>query len=239
MACKNISCNLVFLVEVKIGISYPLRRMKPTETGKDKVKKICEVLRRETLEPAQKESYELLQKSREEAEAIVVSARKEAEVLRAEARKEIERKKAVFDASIKQACQQAVESLKAAIVEQMFNPKLSEWLAKPLHEPQTLAKLIEALVAGIEKSGIEGDVSAYVAAAVPAREVSALLAPKVLERLREKGVLAGGFAGGVEVKLHKQNITLDMSESAVRELVAGYVRKDFRTMLFGDKLSEK
>jgi V/A-type H+-transporting ATPase subunit E len=211
--------------------------MKPTETGKDKVKKICEVLRKETLEPAQKEAYELLQKSREEAEAIIAAARKEAEVVRAEARKDIERKKAVFDASLKQASQQAVESLKQAVMDKLFNPMLAEWLSKPLHEPQTLAKLIETIISAIEKQGVEGDVSAYVAAAVPAREVSALLAPKILERLREKGVLAGGFAGGVEIKLHKSNITLDMSENAMKELIANYVRKDFRAMLFGDMQS--
>jgi V/A-type H+-transporting ATPase subunit E len=208
--------------------------MKPTETGKDKVKKICEVLRKETLEPAQKEAFELLQKSREEAEAIIAAARKEAEVLRAEARKEIERKKAVFDASLKQASQQAIESLKQVIMDKLFNPMLAEWLSKPLQETKTLAKLIETIVAAIEKQGIEGDISAYVATSVPAREVSSLLAPKVLERLREKGVLAGGFAGGVEIKMHKANITLDMSENAMRELVASYVRKDFRSMLFGD-----
>jgi V/A-type H+-transporting ATPase subunit E len=122
-------------------------------------------------------------------------------------------------------------------MEKLFNPVLAEWLSKPLHEPKILAKLIETILTAIEKQGIEGDISAFVAAEVSAREVSSLLAPKVLERLREKGVLAGGFVGGVEIKLHKNNITLDMSENAIRELIASYVRKDFRAMLFGDMLS--
>jgi V/A-type H+-transporting ATPase subunit E len=211
--------------------------MKPTETGKDKVKKICEVLRKETLEPAQKEAYELLKKTREEAEGIVAAARKEAENLRTDARKEIERKKAVFDASLKQAGQQAIESLKQAIMERLFNPVLNELISKQLNESKTLAKLIDTIIEAIEKQGLEGDISAFIAAAIPVREVNALLVPKVLERLREKGVLAGGFAGGVEIKLHKTNITLDMSENAVRDLISTFVRKDFREVLFGESPS--
>lgn len=211
--------------------------MKPTETGKDKVKKICEVLRKETLEPAQKEAYELLKKSREEAEGLIAAARKEAEALRTDARKEIDRKKAVFDASLKQAGQQAVESLKQTIMQRLFNPILGELVSKPLLEPKILAKLIDTIIEAIEKQGLEGDISAFVAAAIPVREVAALLAQKVLERLREKGVLAGGFAGGVEIKLHKTNITLDMSEQAVRDLLSNFVRKDFREVLFGESAS--
>lgn len=211
--------------------------MKPTETGKDKVKKICEVLRKETLEPAQKEAYELLKKTREEAEGMMAAARKEAETLRDDARKEIERKKAVFDASLKQAGQQAIELLKQAIMQRLFNPILGELVSKPLHEPKILAKLINTIIEAVEKQGIEGDISAFVAASIPVREVNASIAPKVLERLREKGVLAGGFAGGVEIKLHKANITLDMSENAVRDLLSNLIRKDFRELLFGESAS--
>ncbi|MBS3903362.1 MAG: hypothetical protein KGZ30_03270 [Anaplasmataceae bacterium] len=207
--------------------------MKPTETGKDKVKKICEVLRRETLEPAEQEAYELLRRAREEAESILSGARTEAEELRAEARQEIKKKKAVFDASLKQACQQTVEALRQTIIEKLFNPELSKMLIEPLQEKKVIARLIEALVTALDKEGVDGDMTAYVASAVPAREINDLLVPKVLQKLREKGVLVGTFTAGVEIKLDKENITLDLTENALKELVSSYSRKDFREMLFG------
>lgn len=207
--------------------------MKATETGKDKVKKICEVLRKETLEPAEREAYELLNKTRQEAETILAAARKEAEDVRADARKEIERKKAVFDVSLKQACQQTMETLRQTIVDKLFNPELTRLLAEPLQDAKIIARLIDAVVAAIEKEGTQGDLSVFVATAVPASEINKLIAPKVLQRLREKGVMVGTFTGGVEIKLEKDNITLDISENALKELVANYTRKDFRALLFG------
>ncbi len=207
--------------------------MKATETGKDKVKKICEVLRRETLEPAEQEAYELLQRARLEAEAILAEARRNAEEVRAEARQEIERKKAVFEASLKQACQQTIETLRQTIIDKLFNPELSRLLSQSLQEGKVVARLIEVIIEALEKQGIDGDITAYVASAVPARDINALLAPKVIQRLREKGVLVGSLSGGVEIKLGKENITLDLSENALKEMVASYARKDFRVMLFG------
>jgi V/A-type H+/Na+-transporting ATPase subunit E len=207
--------------------------MKATETGKDKVKKICEVLRKETLEPAERESAELMNRARQEAEAIIHKARKEAEELRADARKEIERKKAVFEASLKQACQQTLEALRQTIMEKLFQQEVGKFVSQSLQEPKVAARLIEAVINAIEKEGIESELSAYIAASVPADEVNRLIAPKVLQRLREKGVLVGTFAGGVEIKLDKENLTLDLSEEALKELVVNYTRKDFRSVLFG------
>ncbi len=208
--------------------------MKATDTGKDKVKKICEVLRKETIEPAERESAELLGRTRHEAEAMIQKARQEAEELRAEARKDIERKKAVFEASLKQACQQTLEALRQTIIEKLFNPEIGRLLSQPLQEAKTVARLIEALIAALEKEGVESDLTAYIAASVPPNEVNALIAPKILQRLREKGVLVGTFTGGIQIKLDKDNITLDLSEEALKELVANYTRKDFRTLLFGE-----
>ena len=60
-----------------------------------------------------------------------------------------------------------------------------------------------------------------------------LLAHEILERLHEKSVLVGPLTGGIEVKLLKENITIDMSDAALKELVANYIRKDFRELIFG------
>jgi V/A-type H+/Na+-transporting ATPase subunit E len=210
-----------------------LTGMKGTESGKDKVKKICDILRRETLEPAEIEAEQIIRTAREQAEQIVMAAQKEAEKLQQEAGQEIERQRNVFQSSLSQACKQAMAALKQDIEEKLFNQELSRLITKHTQDPKVLAQLVTAIVEGIEKEGIEAALSVYIPAAVPARSVNMLLAHEVLEKLKEKSVLIGPLTGGIEVKLHKENITIDISDAALKELVANYIRKDFRELIFG------
>ena len=208
--------------------------MKGLETGKDKVKKICEALRKETLEPAKQEAEEILAHAHAEAARIIEGARKAAEDLHAEVRAALERQKNVFNASLAHACKQALESLKQQIEERFFNRELKNLIARKTQDPQLIAELVRAVVRAIDKEGIDADLSAYVPAAVPADAINALLGKEVLDRLREKSVLIGSMDGGASVKLHNENITIDITDEALRELVASYARKDFREMFFGN-----
>lgn len=206
--------------------------MKGLETGKDKVKKICEILRDETLEPAKREAEELLDRAKAEAEIIIGEARLLAQQIQEDAGKEIERQKNVFQSSLNQACKQALESLKQKIEEKLFNQQLSELLLKTTHDPKVMADLITAVIHALEKEGLDADLSVYIPAAVPAKTVNALLAQNILDKLKEKSVLLSSIGGGIEVKLHKNNITIDLSDTALKEIVANYIRKDFREMIF-------
>ncbi len=207
--------------------------MKGIETGKDKVKKICDILRRETLEPAKNEADEIIRAANEQAEQIIISARREVEKLNEEARQEIQRQNNIFQSSLSQACRQAIAGLKQNIEEKLLNQELAKLVTRHTQDPNVLAKMISAVVKAVESDGIEANLSIYVPAAVPARTVNTLLAHEVLEKLKEKSVLVGPLSGGIEVKLHKENVTVDISDAALKELIANYIRKDFREMIFG------
>jgi V/A-type H+/Na+-transporting ATPase subunit E len=207
--------------------------MKGTESGKDKVRKICDILRRETLEPAESEAEQIIRSAKEQAEQIVAAAHKEVEQIHLEARQEIERQRNVFQSSLSQACKQALEALKQSIEEKLFNQELGRLMTKHMQDPKVLAQLITAIVKGIEKEGIEAALSIYIPAAIPARAVNMLLTHEILEKLKEKSVLVGPLTGGIEVKLIRENITIDISDAALKELVANYIRKDFRELIFG------
>ena len=88
-------------------------------------------------------------------------------------------------------------------------------------------------VEAIQKDGLEADLSAYIPSAVPAKEVNQLLTAGILQHLREKSVLLSSIGGGIEVKLLKDNITIDLSDTALKEVIAEYIRKDFRDYIFG------
>lgn len=207
--------------------------MKGIESGKDKVKKICEVLKKETLEPAQREAEEVLQRAEKEARRIIEQANKEAGSLIEEARKEIEKQKNIFQSSLNQACKQSLEALKQNIEEKLFNQELSQLITRQTQDPKLLSDLISSIVKAIERDGIDTDISAIIPSAVSAKAVNSLLAHEVLQKLKDKTVKVGPITGGVEVKLHKGNVTLDITDAALKELVSLYIRKDFRATLFG------
>ncbi len=206
--------------------------MKGIDTGKDKVKKICDVLKRETLEPAKKEAEEIVGEARSKAEAIIRDAKKEAEKTLQDARKEIEKERNVFQSSLNQACKQALEVLKQDIESKLFNPELSKILHQPLGEPQVIADLIKAVVGAIEKEGTNADLSAFIPQTVSAETINRLLTKNVLEKLKAHSVQVGSLKGGIAVKMDKENITIDVSEESLKELVSDYIRKDFRETLF-------
>jgi V/A-type H+-transporting ATPase subunit E len=206
--------------------------MKGIETGKDKVQQICDVLKREAIEPAKREAGEIVAGAELQAAQMIQEAKKVCEEMLEEARQEIKRQKNVFQSSINQACKQALESLKQNIEEKLFNQELYGLIVKQTQDPRVLSQLVEAVVKAISKEGMEANLSIYVPAAVPARSVNALLAHDILAKLKEKSVLVSSIAGGIEVKLHKENLTIDISAAALKELVAGYIRKDFREILF-------
>jgi V/A-type H+/Na+-transporting ATPase subunit E len=202
------------------------------ETGKDKVKKICEILRKDTLEPAQHEAEQIIAEAQEKAESILREGREAVLKMYEAANLEIEKKRNVFQSSLNQACKQALEELREKIEEKLFNRELASLVLKATRDPRILADIVTALVRAIDKEGIDADLSAYIPAVVPAREVNLLLGQEILEKLKEKSVLLSDIGGGIEVKLHKDNITIEMTDRALKELIANYIRKDFRELIF-------
>jgi V/A-type H+-transporting ATPase subunit E len=207
--------------------------MKNLEAGRDKVRKICEALKKETLEPAKHEAEELVASARRHADEILADAKDEAERIVESARLEIERQRNIFQASLSQACRQTLETLKEKIEEKLFNPELRKLILKPMQDPKMIAQLITSVVKAIDKEGLEADLSAYIPSAVPAKDVNQLLASEIIQRLKEKGVLLSPIGGGIEVRIVQDNITIELSDAALKELVANYIRKDFRELVFG------
>jgi V/A-type H+/Na+-transporting ATPase subunit E len=206
---------------------------KGLEPGKDKVKKVCDILKRETLEPAKHEADEIVASGRRHADEILADAHQEAKKMVEDAHVEIEKQKSIFQASMKQACRQTLEALKEKIEHQLFNPELAKLVMKPMQDPKLMAQLINAIVHALEKEGTKSDLSVVVSSAISAKAVNEQLASDVINRLKEKGVLLSSLGGGIEVKLLNNNITIDLSDETIKELVATYIRKDFREFLFG------
>lgn len=201
--------------------------------SEDKIKKLCDQLKNETLEPALREGERIVEEAAEKGRHIIHEAEKKAEHIIREAEKAVEKERAVFRSSLDQASRQSLETLRQAIEAKLFSGELAKLIETGTKQPDVIAKVINAIVEAIQRQGIESDLRAVIPKTVSPQEVSRALAHEVLHRLKEGAIEVGDFPGGAKVKLVDKKITLDMSSQAVFELLAGYVRKDFREILFG------
>ncbi len=206
--------------------------MKTLEKGKDKIREICDVLRRETLEPAQGEAKLIVAEAEEQRSRILKQAQDEANVLLAAARAQIEKERQVYKSSLEQASKQALEALRQSIEQQLFQPELVETVDKRMVDPDVVAKLIRAIVTSLESEGLETDLHALIPRTVSADQINALLGKEILTKLKDHAVKVGDFAGGAQVKLLSKKMTIDISSQALVELLTRYLRDDFRQFFF-------
>jgi len=155
------------------------------------VKKICEILRKETLEPAVQEADSIVEEAKAKAGQIIADAKGKASKMIEEASAEIEKRQGVFKASLNQGARQSVEWLKQEIEERLLNRNLAELIAKSTSSPEVLAHMVTAVIKAIEDEGLETDLSAIIPSAVEARAVNELLGKELLAKLKEKSVLVG------------------------------------------------
>ncbi len=206
--------------------------MKGIETGKDKIQKICDALKRETLEPAKQEAREIVENAHMQAAEIVTEARDKAKTMLHEAEVEMEERKRVAGASLNLACRQAIEQLKQKIEKELFNQELSKLVAKEMSEPKVIANIINSFMKAMEEKGIEEDFIAKIPKGISPRTINELLAVHILERLQNRTVVASDILGGVQIQLIGRQITIDISDEVVRELIAQYIRRDLRDLIF-------
>jgi V/A-type H+/Na+-transporting ATPase subunit E len=206
--------------------------MKEIDTGNEKIRKICDAIKTQTIEPAKQRAEEIIENAKLEAKEIKKNAEKSRQEIFLQTEKEVQQKQNLCLSSIKSAAKQVIDQLKQELENDFFSKNLNELISGSLADPSLIAKLITAIVQSIEKEGLDVDLSAIIPQKVGAENISVLLAKDVLEKLREKKVIEGGFSGGAKVKLHDKQITIDISDEALTDLVARYIRKEFREMIF-------
>lgn len=200
------------------------------EKGDVRIQKICEALKVETLEPAKLEAKKIVEQAKAQAEEIVREGQKQKDHLIESAHQMIKQERAIFHSSLEQAGKQSLEELKAVISDNLFNKELDQVLSKEIAQPDVVAKLIAAMIQAIEKEGLSANFSAVISKS--AGDINKLLGKAVMEKLP---IEIGSLSGGAKLKLHDKKMTIDMSDAAIKELLSNYLRKDFRTLLFGNE----
>lgn len=207
--------------------------MKGLETGKEKIQKICDAIRTETLEPAKQEAREFVENAHLQAAEIIKKAEKKAAELISSAKDQIAEKEKVFQASLQLASRQGVELLKQKIEEKLFDQTLNGLVEKEMKEPKLIAHIIDSFLKTMTEKGIEDEFVAVIPKNITPRAINSLLGGEILEKLQGKSVVVGEFAGGAQIQIKGKHMTIDISDASVKELIAGFIRRDFRDMIFG------
>lgn len=206
--------------------------MKTLDKGQDKIKQICDVLKHETLEPAKLEGEAIIKAAKEQAEQIISEARLQAKKILEEGRHAIEQERNVFHSSLAQSSKQSIEAMKQAIEQKLFNRNLEELITQETSATPVVAKLIEAIITGIDKEGVSQDFAVLIPKCCSPDEIARSLSQDVLNKLSKHPITVGDFNGGAQVKLMDKKLTLVITDREICEFLKHYVRKDFRKFIF-------
>lgn len=199
----------------------------------DKIQELCDILKKETLEPAEKRAAEIIQNAEEEARAIHHEAEQKRRKLIEEATEIIKEERKSFESSLSQAAKQATEALKQSVVKELFQKEIDKQVEEGSGAPHLVVKLIEAIIEALDKGGLGVDLAAYIPRKLPSSEVNKALGADVLKRLKKGSVELGDFNGGVKVRVENKGLTLDITDQALKEILLTYVKKpEFRTYFF-------
>lgn len=206
--------------------------MKTLENENEKVNRICELLRKETLEPAEKEAIEIIKQAKHQADKIIQEARSQADQIVSIAQSQVAQEKKVFESSLYQGAKQGLEQLRQEIEGKLFHPQLEALVLNHVKQPSVVAQIIDALINGIKQTGISGDLKAYIPKDISKDKINQLLLEETVKQLGSHSVEVGNFEGGAQVKLMNKKMTLDMTDAALKELLIEHVRGDFRKYFF-------
>lgn len=199
--------------------------------GKQKVQKICDEIRKNTLEPALHEAHEIEIHAKKRAEDILLEAERKKEKILADVEQEIAKKQNIFENVLESAKKQVVESIKQHITDALFTDQLQQVIEAISSQEEVVADLIDKLVSHLREQGFQGAISPFIPEKADSEKVAGLVAKKSLKSL-EAPISLDSLAGGVQLRLADKGLTLDLSSDTILELIASFVRSEFRGILF-------
>lgn len=209
--------------------------MEILDSGKDKVKKICDTLMKQTLDPAKQEAKAIVDQALHEAEKIIKQAKQEAKELVEEQKLKLLQEKKAFHSSLSIAGKQTLEQLKQQILHNLFNKELSKFFISETKKENVIASFIDVIIEAVKKEGLGAHFDVAISQSCSKQRVLEFLCKETEQFLTEKDLHLVKIGGGAKVKLKESNLTLEITDESLKELFSNYIRDDFRALLFQGK----
>lgn len=208
--------------------------MEQRSSGDERLAAICQKIRNETLDPAEQEAQNIRLSAEKEALKIKTEARQHADQLLHETRKELLEERKAFEVSLQQSCKQTIDLLRQKVEKSLFKPSLDAWLQKEFSSEEKTAQLLNTLIEFLKKEGLNGDLAAWIGSHLSKEEVVKHLASSSIRALPKEGLRVSDQAHGIILKLIDKHLTFEITPDAIKELMANFIRSDFRRFLFDE-----
>ena len=209
--------------------------MEILDSGKDKVKKICDTLKRQTLDPAKQEAKNIVDHAMKEAEKILKRAKEDAREIYEEQKGKILQEKKAFQSSLNLASLQTIEVLRQEIEDNLFNKQIAQLFTRATHKEDVVAEFINVIIKALQKEGMEANLEAMIPQSLSKSSVTEKLAAEVLEMLKGSSLVLSDMAGGAKVRVVDRHLVLEISDQSLRTVFMRFIRDEFRTLLFTTK----
>lgn len=211
--------------------------MEILDSGKDKVKKICDTLKKQTLDPARQEAKGIVDQAIKDAEKIVKRAKEEAKDIYEENKKKILQEKRAFHSSLNLASLQTIEVLRQEIEENLFNKHIAALFTQATLKEDVVAEFINTIIAALQKEGIDAPLEAWIPRSLSKAQVAEKLSQQVMEKLKDTDLVLSDVTGGAKIKVIDRHLVLEMTDQSLKALFIKFIRDDFRELLFETKTS--
>jgi V/A-type H+-transporting ATPase subunit E len=203
----------------------------PLETADSKVKEICEMLRKQTLEPAQNQAKKIVADAEKEAEEIIHKAKEEILFMKEKSKLELEKELRVHEGSIQLAIRQGISTLRQGI-EKVFARNLDNEIEAAMGKEDAVANAISVLLTLIEKEGLGANLSLLLPKHVDLSAICNRLKQDFAEKVKKSAILLDEIKGGAEIKLKDKKMSIELTDQALKELLASYVIPELREKIF-------
>lgn len=201
------------------------------ETADEKVEQICQLLTKETLEPARQKAKDIVSEAEAQAKSIIKAAEEEAKELTEKSLAAMKGERKTFDSTIKLAHQQAITQLKDQI-QQIFSEKLQASMQATTSKKENVASILSAMVEAVRKEGIKSDLKGVIPKTVKPEDLIEEMSQDVKTELQKNSIEVADIKGGAILKIEDKKLSVHMTDEAVGELLTNYISESLRDFLF-------
>jgi len=204
--------------------------MKHLDTGSDKIKKICDAIRHETLEPAKQQARLIVEQAIDQAALIIQEARAQADAVMENARKSHEKEKHIFESSMVHSAKLFKEKFCSDIETHFLSSSINKVSSHLFHQSDMCAQVVSALISGFKNKSLNGDLVVILSSELNKQDFINHLTSDVKKQI--SSVENGTFSQGVILKVEGENLRIDFNTQGLNEALMDSVRPDFRKYFY-------
>lgn len=204
--------------------------MKHLDTGSEKIKKICDAIRHETLEPAKQQARAIIEQASDQAATIIQDARNQADSILEAAKKQHEKERQIFESSMMHSSNLFKEKLKQEIENNFLSPALEKIASSIFNDAKMTAQIVTAIVQGWNKQSGGGDLATLISQGVNKEDFVKSLSADVKARMIK--IDAQESITGVVLKSQGESLRIEISQSQLVEALLNALRQDFRKFFY-------